>query len=312
MPKFSILIPAFKSAFLGECLSSVIAQNFTDWEAVVVDDASPEALRPIVEGFGDSRIRYFRNEKGFGAKNVVGNWNRCLDYAEGEFALCIGDDDRLRPNCLDIYNSLIAKYPDLDVYHTRTAYIDENSRLIGEQPPRQERESVYGMMWGRWQGRTQFIGDFLFRVSALRSQGGFYFLPYAWSADDISTYRAAEGKGIANSVGIGFEYRFNSLTISNNPALSIAKAEALRESRSWYEAFLSREASSDVETWKKLCLGLDDFMINFYLHHVKDDVRSRPLGAFLYWNCRRREFGIPFLRLNYVMLRALAVKYLHR
>ena len=99
-PLFTIAIPAFKSSYLGECIESVLNQSYKDFELLIIDDCSPEDLKSIVLKYEDARIRYYRNEKGFGAVNVVGNWNKCLEYAKGDFIICMGDDDKLKPNFL--------------------------------------------------------------------------------------------------------------------------------------------------------------------------------------------------------------------
>ena len=68
---FSITIPAYKRAFLQECIQSVLTQTYADFELVIVNDHSPEDLDEIVNGFHDERIRYYKNEMGFGAEHVV-------------------------------------------------------------------------------------------------------------------------------------------------------------------------------------------------------------------------------------------------
>ena len=76
--KFSITIPAYKAAFLPEAIESCLAQTYSDFELIVVDDASPEDIAGIVHRYEDRRIKYYRNEHNYGAINVVENWNRCL------------------------------------------------------------------------------------------------------------------------------------------------------------------------------------------------------------------------------------------
>ncbi|HPT97702.1 MAG TPA: glycosyltransferase family A protein, partial [Armatimonadota bacterium] len=59
MPYFSIIIPAYNRArFLPECLDSVLAQTFTDWECIVVDDGSTDGTRELVAEYvrRDSRF----------------------------------------------------------------------------------------------------------------------------------------------------------------------------------------------------------------------------------------------------------------
>lgn len=61
--KFSIGIPAYKGVFFEECLNSLLQQNYSDFEIIIVDDASPDNLIQIVEKFQDKRIQYYRNDK---------------------------------------------------------------------------------------------------------------------------------------------------------------------------------------------------------------------------------------------------------
>ena len=212
--KFSIVIPAYKAEFLEEAIESCLSQRYEDYEIIIVDDASPEHLDGIVARFVDARIRYYRNDVNCGALNVVDNWNICLSYCTGEYVICMGDDDRLLPNCLMEYATLIEKFPDLNVYHAWTEIIDENGNFVKLLEPRPVFESCMSLIWNRWNGRSQFIGDFCFRVSDLREKGGFFKLPEACGSDDISVVRAAWLGGIANTQSVCFEYRNSSRTIS--------------------------------------------------------------------------------------------------
>ena len=215
--KFSITIPAYKQKYLYEAIESCLAQTFKDFELIIVDDASPEDLKSEVYKFQDTRIRYYRNEKNCGALNVVDNWNICLGYAKGDYVICMGDDDRLLPNCLEEYSKLIDKYPDLDIYHGMTEIIDENSKVTNMQEARPEREGIYSMIIGRLRNcRMQYIGDWLFKRSALQQINGYVKMPMAWGSDDLTAYTIAKNKGVANTQIPVFQYRISSLTISNS------------------------------------------------------------------------------------------------
>lgn len=238
--KFSVTIPAYKAKYLKECIDSILSQTYTDFELIIVNDASTEDLDSIVSSYTDNRIHYFKNEKNCGAVNVVDNWNKCLSYASGDYIICMGDDDRLCPNCLEEYVKLIERHPGLHIYHAWTEIIDENSKIVRIQEARPEREGVYSMMWCRWLSRIQFIGDFLFDRKQLLKNGGFYKLPLAWASDDISTYIAAQKTGIANMQVPGFQYRVNSQTISKTGNIGI-KLKATIQEENWYKEFLTLE-----------------------------------------------------------------------
>lgn len=215
--KFSITIPAYKQKYLYEAIESCLAQTYKDFELIIVDDASPEDLKSVVDRCQDSRIRYYRNEKNCGALHVVDNWNICLGYTKGDYVICMGDDDRLLPNCLEEYSKLIDKYPDLDIYHGMTEIIDENGNVTNMQEARPEREGMYSMISGRLRNsRLQYIGDWLFKRTALEQLNGYVNMPMAWGSDDLTAYTIAKNKGVANTQIPVFQYRISSLTISNS------------------------------------------------------------------------------------------------
>lgn len=83
--KFSVTVPAYKAQFLAECIDSILAQTYKNFELIIVNDASPQDLDSIVSKYDDPRIRYYKNKVGFGAEHVVGNWNKCLEYATGDY-----------------------------------------------------------------------------------------------------------------------------------------------------------------------------------------------------------------------------------
>ncbi len=216
-PFFSVTVPAYKAQYLAECIDSILAQTYSNFEIVIVNDASPENLDDIVGRYHDKRIRYYKNEQNCGALHVVDNWNKCLSYAKGDYIICMGDDDKLLPCCLEEYAHLIEKYPELNVYHALTEIIDENSQFVRMQEMRPECEGLFSMIYGRLNNRRlQYIGDWLFRTSFLRSIGGFVNLPFAWGSDDMTAYMAAREKGVANSQVPMFQYRESSITISRS------------------------------------------------------------------------------------------------
>ena len=246
--KFSVTIPAYKAQYLKEAIESVVSQTYFDWELIIVDDCSPEDIKSIVEPFlNDKRISYYRNEKNCGAVNVVDNWNICLNYCTGDYVICMGDDDRLLPCCLEEYQALIRKYPDLNVYHCRTEIIDECGKVTDLQEPRPEWESALSMLWNRWDHRNkQYIGDFCYGAEYLKSVGGYYKMPLAWGSDDITAVLATKEQGIANTQTFCFQYRENSQSITSSSANAKIKIEARLEQYKWFSTFLDEMHQTEL------------------------------------------------------------------
>ena len=297
---FSITVPAYKSAFLAQCINSVLTQVYADFELIIVNDNSPEDLDSIVYSFADERILYFKNEVGFGAEHVVGNWNKCLEYAKGDFIVCMGDDDRLRPNFLSDLYYLIQKYPDLDVYYSRTEIINECSETVSILEVRPDRESVYEMIQCRKDGRSMFIGDYCYRTSVLREKGGFYDLPFAWGSDAITAYMMAGQKGIANTENVGFQYRVNSQTISMDISNVEGKMEAIKKERQWFEEFYKTMPSNerDLEFYQRLHADNNSYFERMAAGDLIRNISASPIHNSLKWLRHRHQYD---LRLNYLL-----------
>lgn len=280
-PRYSILLPSFRARFLNVCLESILRQTEPDFELIVVDDASPEDLESIVSSFQDPRIRYFRNATGCGAEHLVDNWNICLGYARGEFVLNMGDDDILEPRCLEAFGELIARHPDQDVYHMRASFIDENGMVFRVLEERPETETLEEMVLARWKGRPQMIGDYLFRRQPLVEAGGYYDLPYAWCSDDITVFRAAREKGIANSNEPLFLFRKSRYSISGNALNTEGKLQATLQSESWYRSVFGQRASC-VER-------------RYYRRQRRFFLSCDASHSLLWWFRNRNSFGLSGL-----------------
>lgn len=299
-PLFSIAIPAFKIDFFEECLQSVLQQSYQDFEVIIVNDASPDPLEDVVSKYDDPRIVYKKNEVGFGGYNVCGNWTECLKLATGKYFMCIGDDDKLLPDCLEKYVELIKQYPDFKIYHAGTQFINEKSEIINLQEPRPKVESAWSMIWHRWfLNRSIIIGDFLFQTAFLKEQGGFIWLPYAWGSDECTAFFiAARGCGIANMQDFAFQYRYNDKSISNSRKYHKEKVAAYYQEKEWIESFLVEEPTDPVDRiyWRVICQGVNDYFGVRYKNQVISDIKANhSIGNILYWirNGKKYQLSIP-------------------
>lgn len=307
--KFSVTIPAFKDKYLKETIDSVLAQTYPNYEVVIVNDASPYNLDCIVNQYNDLRIRYFKNEKNCGAKDVVDNWNICLSHAIGEFVMCIGDDDKLTPRCLQDFAELIEKYPELDLYHARSEIIDDDSNFVKTLELRPEWESVYSLMYNP---RNTHLGDWLFRTETLRKNSGFYKLPYGWQSDDISAFIAAASHGVANTQEVGFQYRGNGLSISHDLTCIADKIEAVRFAIKWRLNFISKQHPDNeedkryIELIKQSAIASGNQEID---DMVEFDIRKHFWTRSWFWLWHRQKHGISFLRYMCCIIKNIKYKF---
>ena len=83
--KYSFVLPAYKANYLRESIDSILGQTYTDFELIIVNDASPEDVDSIVNSYNDKRIQYYRNEDNIGGKDLVAQWNYSISYATGDY-----------------------------------------------------------------------------------------------------------------------------------------------------------------------------------------------------------------------------------
>ena len=97
--KISIIIPVYQTeAYLAACVKSLQAQSFRDWEAILVEDGSPDGSGALCDALAgqDKRIRVLHTENG----GVSRARNRGIKIARGDYLLFLDSDDCLAPGCL--------------------------------------------------------------------------------------------------------------------------------------------------------------------------------------------------------------------
>lgn len=114
-PFFSIIMPVYNAApYLRECLESILAQDFSDWEAILVDDHSSDSSADIAEEFShyDTRIRLFKSEKNSGGAHTPRL--KAASLARAERIVTVDADDKLSPDLLSkLYDHINTDNADL-------------------------------------------------------------------------------------------------------------------------------------------------------------------------------------------------------
>lgn len=116
-PLVSVVTPVYNGGkFLAECVESVLAQTYGNFEHVILDNASTDITSGIVADYArrDARIRAHRND---GTLWVIDNWNRALENISPESRFCkiLHADDSLHPDCLEKMIRLAAHHPTVGV-----------------------------------------------------------------------------------------------------------------------------------------------------------------------------------------------------
>jgi glycosyltransferase involved in cell wall biosynthesis len=125
-PFISIVTPVYNcEKYLAECIESVIAQTYDNWEYVIVNNCSTDKTLEITESYAqkDNRIRVHNNEEFL---NLMQNWNHAMRQISNESKYCkvVHADDWIFPECIKKMVEVAEKYPSIGIVG---AYrLDEN------------------------------------------------------------------------------------------------------------------------------------------------------------------------------------------
>lgn len=215
MALFSVAIPAYKGKYLSAAINSVLSQTVTDFELIIVNDASPDNITEIVQSFKDRRIRYYINETNIGGNDPVANWNKCLSYATGTFFSLLCDDDLYEPTFLESLFHLSLKYKQCNVFKSGVKVINHNNTEIYKYPVSPEWESCNDYIKNvAEQKRKQSISEWMFRREHILSCGGYEPVPLAWGADYLSIIKFSRIGGIASLKSELVTFRRSGLNLS--------------------------------------------------------------------------------------------------
>ncbi len=241
----SIGLPAIKSSFLSDAISSILDQRYKEFELIVVNDRKDLIIREKVLSFNDSRIRYIEEDT---ILPVVNNWNRVLSYSKGDLFILFSDDDICHPDFLSELILLANRYPACDIFHCRVKKIDENGDQLELTTECPEYETGLEFLENRLKGnREHFAPEFMVRTDKLKAIGGFVDLPCAWGSDDLTWFRLSRQNGIAYSAEplVSWRRSPDQISISGSFAERLLAAEKYGE---WIKSFiLSVNPTTDQE-----------------------------------------------------------------
>lgn len=122
--KVTIAIPTYnRSELLKTSLQSALAQDYSDFQVLVLDNASTDDTEAVVRSQADSRITYIRNETNIG---MFRNWKRTVEINSSPYLSILSDDDRLRPNFIRESVLALDNHPHAGFSVGRAGIIDTN------------------------------------------------------------------------------------------------------------------------------------------------------------------------------------------
>jgi len=177
IPKGSVCMPVYRSErFIEEAIRSVLSQTYSDFELIVVDDASPDTTYEIASTISDPRLSVYRNDTNLGPE---GNWNRALKMARGRYIKVLPGDDTIYPDCLrrqvDVLEDPRNNHVVL-IYCSRDVIDSSGKKVMRAIFPGSGQINGRALIRRTARFGTNIIGEpgaVLFRADAARQIGGF-------------------------------------------------------------------------------------------------------------------------------------------
>ena len=114
--------------FFPQAVQSLLAQTFTDFELIIVEDPSPSSALDLLGHDPDSRIRHFRNQR---ATGLVDQLNRGLAQARADLVARMDADDVCEPVRLQQQVDFLGRHPEVGVLGSQLRLMDDEGRLGG-------------------------------------------------------------------------------------------------------------------------------------------------------------------------------------
>ena len=152
----SIITPAYNSGrFVGESIRSVLAQTYSHWEMIIVDDASTDSTRNEIGKFDDPRIRYVRLNHNVGGAEAR---NTALRMARGRWIAFLDSDDVWHPDKLEHQINFMERN-GYGFSYTAYSEMDEDGKLLGTHISGPEHITRNGMIAYCWPGCLTVMYD---------------------------------------------------------------------------------------------------------------------------------------------------------
>lgn len=200
-PKVSVLMSVFNGEkYLRQAMESILSQTWSDFEFIIVNDASTDDSSKIIQSYNDNRIRVISNPVNIGLTKSL---NIGIRHAQGEYIARQDADDISLPNRLKAQLRHFQHYPETALLGTSAYCIDGDGKIFCEA-------TALANPRGRLFERNRFThGSTMFKTEIVRHLGGYNEL-FKYSQDYELWLRIAEYHKVRNLTEVLYKQRFHS------------------------------------------------------------------------------------------------------
>ncbi len=132
----SVIVPVYKvEKYLRRCIDSILAQTYKDFEALLVDDGSPDACPQICDEYArlDPRVKVIHKPNG----GLISARNVGIKAARGDYICYVDSDDWIKENMLEFVHEQVTKSPvplDMVLFAAENVYLDHTDATLNDVP----------------------------------------------------------------------------------------------------------------------------------------------------------------------------------
>jgi len=161
-PIVTIALPVYNGgALLKLAVHSILQQSFSDWELIILDDASTDNSLEVMRSFDDARIRLVEGEINMG---LSARLNMAIDMARGDYFARMDHDDIIYPQRLEKQLAYLQSHPKIDLLATATTVFRGAGEALGYLPVQNTHDKICARPWNgfhmphpTWMGRTEWF-----------------------------------------------------------------------------------------------------------------------------------------------------------
>ena len=273
VPRVSVCVPVYdKGRYLARTLESVLAQTFTDFELVVLDNASTDGSAAVAAAFSDPRIVLVHNESTVPAPQ---NFRRVVELSSAPLVKVVNADDLIHPTALERQVAVMDADPSLAVVSCRHDLVDDDDAVVARNRVlrtddllgRQERAAVIRRVVRHGGNPLGVPGNMLFRRSAYDACGGYPDDPFVLDVG-LGVRLVTEG------AFFGMPECLSSFRLAVGSVSSSARARNLRLQREFIRG-LRREHAAVVRP-HDVAFGRLRAPLTWLRHHLLMSASSAP------------------------------------
>ena len=140
-PLVSVIMPAYNAEeYISQAIESVLAQSYSNFELIIINDGSTDNTEQIIHSFNDQRIRYFKQSN----QGLAATHNFGIKQSRGEFVIKLDADDMMTPDFIARHLQEFEEHPEAHLIYCDDCLVDKNGEMIKvmEYPEYSDRKSL--------------------------------------------------------------------------------------------------------------------------------------------------------------------------